>query len=422
MHPFNLRPVACALALSTSLVCATLAGAATPQAHEATLKLAQSVEPGVVAQLAQMVRIESGSAQAEGLAQMAGLLEARLQALGMEVTRHASAVDGGADAVVAQIKGQGQANILLLGHMDTAHGKGSLEQTPYQADDQRIQGPGAADDKGGLALMLGVLHMAQASNWTDFGTLTVLVNADSETGSAGSRALISELASQHDVVLSFEPSTAGQPTLLLGTAGIAHATLTVETDAAARAASANDDSANALYELAWQMLTTADAAQDVDGIALHWTVAQTGGNAVNQIPTRAQAVADVRFTRAGAEQELLQALTEHVTSVQLMPGAKVAVELELQQPMLQANNASQALAGKAQAIYQELGLDLELVPMAPVGTDAAFAAASDQTAVLEGLGPAGGHFHAAGEFVETGSIVPRLYLVTRLLQEIAASS
>jgi len=52
------------------------------------------------------------------------------------------------------------------------------------------------------------------------------------------------------------------------------------------------------------------------------------------------------------------------------------------------------------------------------GTDAGFAIRSGKPAVLESLGLAGWGFHAKDEYIEIDSIVPRLYLTTRLLTDL----
>ena len=81
-----------------------------------------------------------------------------------------------------------------------------------------------------------------------------------------------------------------------------------------------------------------------------------------------------------------------------------------------------ALATKAVAIYAELdGRKLMLHPSSGGGTDAGYAGRSGKPAVLESLGLAGWGYHARDEYIEIDSIVPRLYLTTRLLSELGAA-
>lgn len=412
-----------ALATLACMWLAAGAGAA-PAPDAALLGAARDLQPFVLQTLRDLVQIESGSRQPDGLRAIAEKIEHRLRALGAAVERHP--LENGTAVLQATLHGSGRSKVLLLAHMDTVHQPGVLREQPWREEGGRAYGPGAADDKGGVALILGVLQLLQSTGQKDFQALSVLFNPDEEIGSPGSNALITELAAQHDVVLSFEPTTARALSphhmLLLGTAGIAHATLVVA-GRAAHAGNSPQDGANALYELAHRMLQTRALAEQVPGVSLNWTVAATDGNAVNQIPARAHAVADVRITKPGAEQAIEAALLRAAGTAPLIDGTQTSLAFTLHRPMFQADARGVALAGEAEAIYRdELGRDLVLVSMVGGGTDAAFAARSGKPVVLESLGLAGANFHADGEYVEIDSIVPRLYLVVRLLQKIEAQA
>jgi glutamate carboxypeptidase len=89
-------------------------------------------------------------------------------------------------------------------------------------------------------------------------------------------------------------------------------------------------------------------------------------------------------------------------------------------PPYLAGERGLALAKRAQGIYAELdGRKLQFIPSTGGGTDAGFAGSSGKPAVLESLGLAGWGYHAKNEYIEIDSIVPRLYLTSRLLQDLA---
>jgi glutamate carboxypeptidase len=106
---------------------------------------------------------------------------------------------------------------------------GILQTQPYKLDGNKLYGPGIADDKGSIALILHALKILADAGWKDYATLTVLVNADEEVNSVNSGETIAALADQHDVVLSCEPAGAKAvvkvEALLLGAAGIAAVTM-----------------------------------------------------------------------------------------------------------------------------------------------------------------------------------------------------
>ncbi|HOW48680.1 MAG TPA: glutamate carboxypeptidase [Rubrivivax sp.] len=418
------RSISVALRRPLALACSLLlAGAALAAPDAALLAAAEKAQPGVIENLKEMVLIESGSKQKDGLLKMADLLDKRLQALGFKTERRQATAGAGADNLIGTLQGTGKRNIMLLAHMDTVYQPGILAKEPFRIDGNRIYGPGIADDKGGIAVILGGLQILLNAGWRDFGTLTVMFNPDEEVGSQGSGELIAQLADKHDVALSFEPSagTAVSPNhvLVLGASGILEARLEV-TGRAAHAGNSPKDGRNALYELAHQILQTRDIAEGIPGAQLSWTTAQTAGNPFNQIPAKAEAVGDVRINRAGADQKLDAALRDKIKA-RLIPDTQVSLKLETNRPIFLAGERGLALAKQAQGIYQEIGRQITLVPMVGGGTDAAYLARSGKATVVEALGLAGWGYHAKDEYIEADSIVPRLYLLTRLLTEIGKS-
>ena len=102
-----------------------------------------------------------------------------------------------------------------------------------------------------------------------------------------------------------------------------------------------------------------------------------------------------------------------------MPETETSVRLEVGRPPYVAGEAGLALAKRAQAIYAELdNRPLMLVPGTGGATDAGYAGSSGKAAVMESFGLAGFGYHARDEYIEIDSIVPRLYLTTRLLTEL----
>ena len=195
------------------------------------LAAATSAQPALIETLKSLVMIESGSGDVAGLAKMATLVDERLKALGFKTERRKASAGAGADIVIGTLAGTGRRKIMLQAHMDTVYQSGVLQSQPYKQDGNKLYGPGIADDKGGIAVVLHALQILKDAGWKDYAVLTVLFNPDEEVGSVGSGELISATADQHDTVLSFEPTAAKAvakgESLLLGAAGIAQATLEV---------------------------------------------------------------------------------------------------------------------------------------------------------------------------------------------------
>ena len=402
-----------------ALICAaSLPAWAAPDA--AVLAAARAAEPAVIQSLKDMVAIESGTMDAPGLGRMADYAEARLKALGLQVERSQAGAEP-RDVLVGRLAGTGQRRLMLIAHMDTVYWPGILASQPIRQDGNKLYGPGIADDKGGMAVVLHTLALLKAAGWQNYAQLTVLFNADEESGSGGSGDLIARLGEQHDVVLSYEPTAAKEVAkaegVLLSAAGAVPLTMTVK-GRTAHAGAAPQLGRNALIEAAHQMLQTRDIAKGIPGAQLNWTTLETGKTR-NQIPEIASVGADVRLTAAGADAKLLAALRAQAAASTLVPDTEVSFALGAGRPPFVGGERTLALAKRAQAIYAELdNRPLTLVPGTGGGTDAGFANRSGKPAVLESLGLAGWGYHAKDEYIEIDSIVPRLYLSARLLMDL----
>ena len=285
-----------------ALACAASSAAAASDTK--LLDAATRAQPAVIDTLKGLVQIETGSGDLDGLAKMATLLDDRLKALGFKTERRKTTAGAGADMVVGTLKGTGKRNIMLQAHMDTVYLSGILQTQPYKQDGNKLYGPGIADDKGGLAVILHALAILRDAGWNDYATLTVLVNPDEEVSSVGSGEIISALADQHDTVLSFEPTAAKAvapgESLLLGAAGIAQVTLEVK-GRASHAGGAPELGRNAAMELAHQMLQLVKLANADKGTTINFTIVKSGDRK-NVIPDYAVADADIRAVVAWRRQ------------------------------------------------------------------------------------------------------------------------
>ena len=283
-----------ALGATLSLPSIVIAGAVTPLRDAA-----MGEQPAFLDTLRSLVEIESGSKDLDGLARIAALIAERLRLLGgdvrliapVDIYRMDDTPDKVGSMVKAEFKGRGTKRILLIAHMDTVYLKGMLKDQPFRVDGNRAYGLGIADDKQGIATILHAVALLKKLGIDDYGTLTVLINADEEISSPGSRATITQTAADQDMTLSFE---AGGPTgrVRLTTSGIGAAYLGVE-GRSSHAGARPEGGVNALSELAHQLMQLQDLSDPKSGLKLNWTLAQAGTNR-NVIPANATAAADAR--------------------------------------------------------------------------------------------------------------------------------
>jgi glutamate carboxypeptidase len=260
--------------------------------------------------------------------------------------------------------------------------------------------------------------MLKAMDFRGYGLVTVLINADEEISSPGSRRLLTRLGAEHDAVFSCEASRVDSDKLALATAGIASVILKVK-GRASHAGAAPELGRNALYEAAHQILQTRDLSNPATGLKMNWTLISAGTNR-NVIPADAAATADVRVLRVSDYDGIERAVRERIGN-KLIPETQVEMTFERRRPPLEATPASRALGERALRIYAEIGKTLVVDAVAEGGgTDAAFASLETRAPVLErfGLQGFGAHSNDA-EYIAIDSIEPRLYLLTRLIMDVS---
>ncbi|MFY1854467.1 M20/M25/M40 family metallo-hydrolase [Achromobacter xylosoxidans] len=415
------------LVLLTLLALACLGGASALQAAPlaAVHDAAKAQQQPMLDTMRDLVGIESGSKDVEGVERIAALIGERFKALGgkveiiqpADIFRLDDTPERVGPMVHAEFKGSGQKKIMLIAHMDTVYRNGMLKDQPFRIDGDRAYGLGIADDKHGVATILHTLALLQKLGFKDYGTLTVLINGDEEISSPGARATITRLGADQDAVFSFEGGGA-EARLTLATSGIGAAYLTVQ-GKTSHAGARPEGGVNALTELSHQILQLKDLSKPEEGLKLNWTVAQAGTNR-NVIPGQATAQADARALKVADFDALERTLQERIQK-KLLPDAKVSLKFEVRRPPLEATPASRALANHGVAIYQELGLPMKVIDRASGGgTDAAFAALKARGPVIEGMGLSGFGAHSNdAEYIQIPSIVPRLYLAARMIMDVS---
>lgn len=402
---------------STCILSLVLSSAMAQGAAPAAIQqLAEKQSPLLLQTLEKLVSIESGSRDMEGLAKIRQLIESELKALGLSPEVIAAAPPSKTGAMVqAKLQGKGTSNIALIAHMDTVYQRGDLAKQPFRIVDNKAFGLGIADDKAGIAVILHTIRMLKELQIDSFGTLTILINGDEEIGSPGSRDLITELGANNDLVISFEGTGVKNDYVRLATSSIARANLMVKGRASHSGANP-DFGRNALYEMSHQILQMRDLSDPKNGLKLNWTQARAG-TVPNMIPSEARATADVRAERMSDFDAVEKILNERIKN-KLIPDTQVTVELIRGRPPLIPSDKGRAAATLAQSLAAEINWKMDVLETATGGgTDAAYASLRAKGAVIESFGLQGFGAHSDdAEYVLIGSIVPRLYTTTRLIQ------
>jgi glutamate carboxypeptidase len=169
--------------------------------------------------------INSGSRNLGGLERMADLLADAFAALPgvlrLENPASVDSVDGAGKTInIAHgrhlhltVRPTAPVQLLFTGHMDTVFGQDHAFQETRWLEDGVLNGPGVADMKGGLSVMLAALRAVEKGRTAERIGYEVVINSDEEVGSPASAALLAQAATGKRAALTYEPAALPDGTL-----------------------------------------------------------------------------------------------------------------------------------------------------------------------------------------------------------------
>jgi glutamate carboxypeptidase len=383
---------------------------------------------GVHDLLEQVVNINSGTRNHEGVRAVGDIFLRRLDDIGFDARwiDVKPAVDR-AGHVLARREGRGPGrSILLIGHLDTVFGP----EHPFDRfvrDGSLATGPGVVDDKGGVVVLVSTLEALAAAGALDGGTISVLLTGDEEDvgdpQDAARRDMV-ETAADADVVLSFERgfTEGGQDFgtiarrsssgwVLRASGREAHSSRIFREENGAGAANELARILHTFYEeLAGEESLTFNAGTVLAGTDVTFDAESQDGEArgrSNVIPAQAIARGDIRTI----SNDQLDRTREHMRTIvaRHLPGTSATIEFTDGYPAMSPQPENYALLEEYSALSQAIGLGpvAALDPSRRGAGDVAFA--SDHVAAaLDGLGAIGGDTHGPDEWVDLDSFAPQI--------------
>jgi glutamate carboxypeptidase len=301
--------------------------------------------------------------------------------------------------------------VMFLGHHDTVHQVGSLEQRPFTNDGGVLRGPGVFDMKAGIVQAVHAVRMLRDAGH-DVSRVSMLFTADEEIGSKTSRGLVEDMARRVDAVLVLEPSADGGA---LKTARKGTGTFEVAiTGRASHAGLEPEKGINALVELASQVQRINGFGRPDLGTTVTPTVA-AAGTTDNTVPDAARITVDARVVTPD-EKERVESLMNSL--VPTLDGATISVTGSLHRPPMH-ESMSASLFAVAREVAREIdGRDIVGVAVGG-GSDGNFTAAIG-VPTLDGLGAVGGGAHGVTEHVIAETIPFRTALVAGIAARVIA--
>ena len=351
---------------------------------EKLLEFFQNRQPDILDSIRRFVEIESPSFDVEGsrravefLIQEAGNIGGNLKIERIFQENY------GEHLVIRAFENVREKPILLLGHTDTVHPRGSFRQNPTRIEDDKFYGCGIFDMKANCILILEIFRAFSELNLKPDRPINVLLSCDEEVGSETGRPLVEAEAAASAFCLVCEPSAGGKAkTGRKGTAWLnvkahgipAHAGLEPEKG------------------------TTVNVC----------TI--KGGTTSNVIPEFAEMEVDVRFTALSEAERILgeiQALESF--------DPRVAIEIEggLNRPPLERTENIVRIYEKAKEIAARMNYELGETQVGGA-SDGNFVAALG-VPVLDGLGVTGNGAHTLNEYILISDVTKRAALIAALM-------
>lgn len=372
--------------------------------------------------------INTGTGNLAGLAEYLGLLTNEFAALPGEIALvdpakvGAIAADGREIAVaygrhmVLRVRPTANRRFLLTGHMDTVFPADHAFQTTRWIDNETLNGPGVADMKGGIAVILAALKAFESSAAASGVGYDVLLNSDEETGSLSSAPLIAELAAGKIAALTYEPAALPDGTLAGARGGSGNYSLIV-TGKSAHAGRNPQDGRNAIVAAA--ALALGLKALERPGLSIN-PAKIDGGSANNVVPDHAV----LRFNIRPMETELSDWFNLQINQLIINVSAEHDVSIHrhggISRPPKPLDPPAERLFELVRDCGAALGQSIRWQSSGGVCDGNNIAACG--VPVVDTMGVRGGAIHSPDEFLIVPSLAERAQLSALVLHRLATGA
>ena len=369
--------------------------------------------------------VNSGSRNLDGLDRIAGLLADAFSVLPGELElldpAPVESVDPSGKPVAIEhgrnlhltVRRDAPVQLLFTGHMDTVFGETHAFQETRWLEDGVLNGPGVADMKGGLAVMLAALKAVEASEASPKIGYEIVINSDEEVGSLGSAPLIERAAKGKRAALTYEPSALPDGTLAGARPGSGNYSFVVH-GRSAHAGRNPEDGRNAL-------LAAADLALRLerlkkDGLTVNPARIE-GGSPSNVVPDLAVLRVNLRPRTPAVQEEAEQEIAEAVGVVAAARDVSIDAHGGFGRPPKPMTEDMERLFGLVKEAGADLGQQIGWKSTGGVCDGNNIAACG--VPVVDTMGVRGGKIHSMEEFLITESLGERAALSALTILRIA---
>jgi glutamate carboxypeptidase len=371
--------------------------------------------------------VNSGSRNMDGLACIAALLaDAFADLPGAIELRGADPVeamasDGSLDAIehgrnlLVRVRPEAPVQLVLTGHMDTVFGPDHpFQSTAWIEENERLGGPGVADMKGGIAVMLAALKALEASPAAGRIGYEVVINSDEEVGSPGSAALIAESARGKAAAFTYEPAALPDGTLAGARPGSGNFSFAIR-GRSAHAGRNPEDGRNAVIAAADLALRLSRAK--APGLSVNPAKIE-GGGPNNVVPDFALLRVNVRPETAADQARATSQIEAAVAMVSAEHEVRIVKHGGFGRPPKPLDPKAERLFGLVRSCGADLGQTIGWKATGGVCDGNNIAACG--VPVVDTMGVRGGAIHSQDEYLIVASLAERAQLSALALLRLAS--
>jgi glutamate carboxypeptidase len=300
--------------------------------------------------------------------------------------------------------------------MDTVFGVDHPFQALTWLDARTLGGPGVADMKSGIAVMLAALAAVEASPLAAGIGYEVVINSDEEVGSLGSAPLIARAAAGKRAALTYEPSARPEGTFAGARPGSGNFSFTVR-GRSAHAGRNPEDGRNALVaaaDLALRLKAGVGPALSVNPARID------GGGPNNVVPDLAVLRVNLRPATLDDQALAQRLIGDAVAAVAAAHDVAVDVHGYFARPPKPMTPALEALFGVVRTAGSDLGQPVAWAPSGGVCDGNNIAACG--VPVIDTMGVRGGSIHSMEEFLIADSLSERASLSALTILRLAGGA
>lgn len=304
--------------------------------------------------------------------------------------------------------------VIMSGHYDTVFPPNTFTEIS-DLGDGKFNGPGLADMKGGLSVMLGALQAFDAGPLKDKLGYQIVITPDEETGNFASAPFLTKAAQSGAMIgMTYEPCM-DTGAMSGGRKGSAVFDVVLH-GRSAHAGRAKEEGRSAVEAAAAMVVALEGLNGKRDGVTFN-VGAIDGGGAVNIVPDLAIVRFGARAPDADAAAWATDQVTALLTKAQARDGISGHMHGGFYRPPKPRNEAQQKLFDAVADTGKAIGLELEFVDTGGVCEGNNIFAAGVPN--VDTLGVMGGRIHSDEEYVVMSSFVERAQLSGLLLNRIA---